>query len=144
MKNNISILRKDKDRFLSLYTCVHICIFITNWVNQFRFLVHIFPGVCGSTCTTIKHLYLSITVNQLLFTSMKFIERFARALWSPIFLAANQSLAYGCNKNMGMDKAWSQKLFVANQFISGKSRNNSIQFIDVTMLAYQMTDKRVL
>lgn len=39
----------------------------------------------------------------------------------PVNFAMN--LSYGCYHNMGLDKVLSRTLVVANQFISGKSRN---------------------
>lgn len=49
--------------------------------------------------------------------------RFARASSSRIFLATNQSSSYGCYDKKGLDKVWSQTLFVANQFIGSTSLN---------------------
>lgn len=55
------------------------------------------------------------TVNQLYLTSS-----------SRTFLVANQQLMYGCFNMTGLDKAWSQTLVVANQFIGSKSRNKVV------------------
>lgn len=44
------------------------------------------------------------------------------ALLSQIFLAANQSLSYGCYNKTGVDKARSQTLVVANLSLSKVNR----------------------
>lgn len=36
------------------------------------------------------------------------------------FLAANQPLSYGCYNNTGLNKAWSQTLVIANNFLGCK------------------------
>lgn len=53
---------------------------------------------------------------------------FARTSSQQIFLAVNQPLSYCCN---GLDKAYVQKLIVANQFIYRKLRNSVITKIAV-------------
>lgn len=49
--------------------------------------------------------------------------RLERASSLRIFLTANQCLSYGCYNNLGLDKAWSHTLVVANQFIGSQWRN---------------------
>lgn len=57
------------------------------------------------------------TVNQHLFVR----ENYAHG--PRIFLAADQYVPYSCNKEMDVDKAWSQKFVAANQFILVKLLN---------------------
>lgn len=56
--------------------------------------------------------------------------RFARILSLRIFLTPHQSLKYGAhgNNNMCLGKAKSQKLVIANQFISIKLPNNLCEY----------------
>lgn len=49
--------------------------------------------------------------------------RSMRASLLRIFPAADQYLPYSCNKEMDVDKAWSQKFVAANQFILVKLLN---------------------
>lgn len=49
--------------------------------------------------------------------------RSTRASLLRIFPAADQYLLYSCNKEMDVDKAWSQKFVAANQFILVKLLN---------------------
>lgn len=123
MKNIISILKKVKNRFLLLHTCLHVCIYtcILQTEQIFRFFCSYFSL---SVCEYLYHHLAFVFVRCIDYCKSTFIhvrENLREVCVTLVVtnISANQSLAYVCNKNTGMDQALLRKLIVANQFISG-------------------------
>lgn len=109
---------------LKLYRNPSLC-----WPSRLHGASELCPDIHRATfCVRLEQALQSWSPNCYYYLTLNLewdiFARFARALSSQIFFSVNQSWQCKCNKNTGIDKIWSWKVFTMNQFIS---RNHEIK-----------------